>query len=84
MPVSSYPQQTAAESYQWPSATSGYYNCSYPGYNMNQAKVEMDQAAMAANMWASAFSAEYNTNPYYQHLSHLSDSKYLGHIAGRA
>ena len=88
MPASSYPQHVPAETYQWPSAASGYYNCSYPavpaGYNMNPGKVEMDQAAMAANMWASAFSAEYNTNPYYQHLTHLSDSKYLGHIAGRA
>ena len=86
-----YPPQHSeaftAGGYQWPGAAtaSGYYNCSYPtSYNMNPAKVEMDQAAMAANMWASAFSAEYNTNPYYQHLSHLSDSKYLGHIAGRA
>ena len=88
MPASSYPQHVPAETYQWPTAASGYYNCSYPavpaGYNMNPGKVEMDQAAMAANMWASAFSAEYNTNPYYQHLTHLSDSKYLGHIAGRA
>ena len=84
-----YPQHSdtfPAGGYQWPASTaSGYYNCSYPtSYNMNPAKVEMDQAAMAANMWASAFSAEYNTNPYYQHLTHLSDSKYLGHIAGRA
>jgi len=82
--------------YQW---SNSYYNYNYntlPTYNPPATtKLEMDQAALSMNMahWASAASAiqaEYSHNPYTflpsssQHLSHFSDSKYLGQLASRA
>ena len=91
---------SAAAAYQWPAGSYYNCNYGYnmtPAAS-NSKLDPMDQAAMAnmAASWASAasaFSAEYSAvgghNPYSsylstQHLTHLADSKYLGHIAGRA